>query len=76
VLPIGGLKDKLLAAHRAGLKTILIPYENMRDLELVPDKVREELEIIPVRTMDQVLDLALVGECRPKAFAQPKRAKR
>jgi ATP-dependent Lon protease len=76
VLPIGGLKDKLLAAHRAGLKTILIPHENVRDLELVPEKVREELEIIPVRTMDQVLDLALVGSCRPKAFAQARRAKR
>jgi ATP-dependent Lon protease len=76
VLPIGGLKDKLLAAHRAGLKTILIPQENVRDLELVPEKVREELEIIPVRTMDQVLDLALVGDCRPKVLMQGKRAKR
>jgi ATP-dependent Lon protease len=73
VLPIGGLKDKLLAAHRAGLNTILIPWENVRDLELVPEKVREELEIIPVRTMDQVLDLALVGDCRPKAFSVGKR---
>ncbi|MDR3687678.1 MAG: endopeptidase La, partial [Coriobacteriia bacterium] len=76
VLPIGGLKDKLLAAHRAGLSTILIPQENVRDLELVPVKVREELEIIPVRTMDQVLDLALVGSCRPKTFAASKRSKR
>ncbi|HEY5540979.1 MAG TPA: endopeptidase La [Coriobacteriia bacterium] len=76
VLPIGGLKDKLLAAHRAGLRTILIPQENVRDLELVPEKVRSELEIIPVRTMDQVLEYALVGSCRPKAFSQHKRVKR
>lgn len=70
VLPIGGLKEKLLAAHRAGIQTVLIPDENVRDLELVPDRVREELEIIPVKTMDQVLDLALVGECRPPALGK------
>jgi ATP-dependent Lon protease len=76
VLPIGGLKEKLLAAHRAGLKTVLIPHENVRDLELVPERVRTELEIIPVKNMDEVLDLALVGECRPKGLAHPRRAKR
>jgi ATP-dependent Lon protease len=76
VLPIGGLKEKLLAAHRAGLRTVLIPHENMRDLELVPDKVRTELEIIPVRTMDEVLDLALIDLCRPKGHAHTRRAKR
>jgi ATP-dependent Lon protease len=75
VLPIGGLKDKLLAAHRAGLKTILIPYENLRDLELVPERVRAELEIIPVKTMDEVLDMALVGSCRPAGLAKIKRPK-
>jgi ATP-dependent Lon protease len=68
VLPIGGLKEKLLAAHRAGLKTILIPKDNVRDLELLPEKVRTELNIIPVKTMDEVLDLALVGSCRPEAI--------
>ena len=65
VLPIGGLKEKLLAAHRAGVKTCLIPHENVRDLELLPPHVRDELEIVPVKTMDEVLSLALVDSCRP-----------
>jgi ATP-dependent Lon protease len=73
VLPIGGLKEKLLAAHRAGIKTVLIPAENVRDLEIVPDRVREELEIIPVKTMDEVLDLALVGRCKPKTASKQRR---
>ncbi|MGB4594156.1 MAG: endopeptidase La [Coriobacteriia bacterium] len=59
VLPIGGLKEKLLAAHRAGIKKVLIPKENVRDLELVPEHVRTEMEIVPVETMDEVLDQAL-----------------
>ena len=58
VLPIGGLKEKLLAAHRAGIKTVLIPKENARDLELVPEHVRTEMEIVPVATMDDVLQRA------------------
>jgi ATP-dependent Lon protease len=66
VLPIGGLKDKLLAAHRAGLATVLIPKENVRDLSLLPERVRTELNIVPVKTMDEVLALALVDSCRPK----------
>ncbi|MBS3956804.1 MAG: endopeptidase La [Clostridiales bacterium] len=65
VLPIGGLKEKLLAAHRAGLATVLIPKENERDLELVPQHIRDELAIIPVNTMDEVLKRALVEFCRP-----------
>ena len=65
VLPIGGLKEKMLAAHRAGLTTVLIPKENTRDLELMPPHVRDELEIIPVSTMDEVLANALVESCRP-----------
>ena len=60
VLPIGGLKEKLLAAHRAGIKMVLIPKENLRDLELVPEHVRTEMEIVPVERMDEVLDLAFV----------------
>ncbi|MHB8706624.1 MAG: endopeptidase La [Coriobacteriia bacterium] len=59
VLPIGGLKEKLLAAHRAGIKKVLIPKENVRDLELVPEHVRTEMEIVPVETMDEVLEQAL-----------------
>ena len=66
VLPIGGLKEKLLAAHRAGLTTVLIPKENTRDLDLLPDHVRQELEIVPVESMDEVLEYALVRECRPR----------
>jgi ATP-dependent Lon protease len=62
VLPIGGLKEKLLAAHRAGIKQVLIPKENIRDLELVPEHVRTEMEIVPVDRMDEVLDLAFVSK--------------
>jgi len=60
ILPIGGLKEKLLAAHRAGIKTVLIPKENVRDLELVPEHVRTEMEIVPVERMDEVLQRAFV----------------
>jgi ATP-dependent Lon protease len=64
VLPIGGLKEKLLAAHRGGVKTVLIPHENVKDLaEELPDEVKGEIEIIPVRWIDEVLDRAL--ETRP-----------
>lgn len=58
VLPIGGLKEKLLAAHRAGIKTVLIPKENLRDLELVPEHVRTDMEIVPVENMAEVLERA------------------
>ncbi|MGB4441197.1 MAG: endopeptidase La [Coriobacteriia bacterium] len=61
VLPIGGLKEKLLAAHRAGIKTVLIPKENVRDLELVPGHVRTEMEIVAVENMGEVLERAFVG---------------
>lgn len=59
VLPIGGLKEKLLAAHRGGIKTVLIPEENVKDLADIPDNVKNHLEIIPVRWIDRVLELAL-----------------
>ncbi|MBN2840959.1 MAG: endopeptidase La, partial [Coriobacteriia bacterium] len=58
VLPIGGLKEKLLAAHRAGIRTVLIPEENVRDLELVPEHVRTDMEIVSVSRMDEVLERA------------------
>ena len=61
VLAIGGLKEKLLAALRGGIKTVLIPKENERDLEDVPENVREELEIIPVSLIDEVLNVALAS---------------
>jgi ATP-dependent Lon protease len=67
VLPVGGLKEKLLAAHRAGLETVLIPKENVRDLELLPPHVRDEMEIVPVARMDEVFARALVKPCGPRA---------
>ncbi|MDZ4064270.1 MAG: endopeptidase La [Coriobacteriia bacterium] len=65
VLPIGGLKEKLLAAHRAGITTALIPKENVRDLDLLPPHVRDDLEIIPVDSVDEVLSRALLDGCKP-----------
>ncbi|MCP5078816.1 MAG: endopeptidase La [Psychromonas sp.] len=59
VLPIGGLKEKLLAARRGGIKTVLIPFENTRDLEDIPSNIKDQLEIKPVRWIDEVLELAL-----------------
>jgi ATP-dependent Lon protease len=60
VLAIGGLKEKLLAALRGGIKTVLIPLENVKDLEEIPDNVKQGLEIIPVATVEEVLRHALV----------------
>jgi len=59
VLAIGGLKEKLLAAHRGGIKTVLIPEENVKDLADIPDNVKNHLEIVPVRWIDRVLEVAL-----------------
>ena len=59
VLPIGGLKEKLLAAHRGGIKTVLIPHENERDLAEIPENIKEQLEIHPVKWIDEVLQHAL-----------------
>ncbi len=59
MLPIGGLKEKLLAALRGGIKTVLIPKENEKDLAEIPDNVKKGLHIIPVSTADEVLSLAL-----------------
>ena len=65
VLPIGGLKEKLLAALRTGIKTVLIPEENMRDLKEIPEIVTKGMEIIPVSRMDEVLSRALVRQPEP-----------
>ena len=59
VLPIGGLKEKLLAAHRGGIRLALIPQENVKDLVDIPDNIKNQLEIVPVKWIDQVLELAL-----------------
>ena len=60
VLPIGGLREKAIAAHRSGLKTIVIPKENARDIDEIPETVQKELEIITATTIDDVLNVALV----------------
>ncbi len=73
VLPIGGLKEKLLAAHRGGIKTVLIPEENVKDLAEIPDNVKNHLEIVPVRWIDKVLELAL--ERMPEPLAEEEAVK-
>jgi ATP-dependent Lon protease len=65
VLPIGGLKEKLLAAHRGGITKVLIPEENEKDLAEIPDNIKARLEIIPVRWIDQVLEVALAHQPTP-----------
>ncbi|KDP84813.1 endopeptidase La [Cupriavidus basilensis] len=73
VLPIGGLKEKLLAAHRGGIKLVLIPEENVKDLAEIPDNVKNAIEIVPVRWIDKVLELALERkpEPLPEEVAKP-----
>lgn len=65
VLPIGGLKEKLLAAHRGGIETVLIPYENEKDLAEIPKNIKQNLEIKPVRWIDEVLEVALQAVPKP-----------
>jgi ATP-dependent Lon protease len=65
VLPIGGLKEKLLAAHRGGIRTVIIPKENEKDLREIPQNIQENLEIIPVEWIDEVLDVALASKPEP-----------
>jgi ATP-dependent Lon protease len=71
VLPIGGLKEKLLAAHRGGLKTVIIPDENQKDLVEIPKNITESLEIRPVKWIDEVLDLALARPLVPTGRSDP-----
>ncbi|MGB2532372.1 MAG: endopeptidase La [Porticoccaceae bacterium] len=68
VLKIGGLKEKLLAAHRGGITTVIIPYDNARDLKEIPDNIKNDLEICPVKWIDDVLEIAL--ENSPKALSE------
>src|SRR3990170_3588601 len=74
VLVIGGLKEKLLAAHRGGIKTVLIPDENVKDLAEIPDNIKNRLEILPVKWVDQVLELALERLPEPRKPASEKAA--
>ncbi len=71
VLPIGGLKEKLLAAHRAGIDTVLIPKENLKDLEEVPENVRSAMKIVPAEDVHTVLETALCEKPAPRPKAEP-----
>lgn len=71
VLPIGGLKEKLLAAHRGGIKTVIIPKDNARDLEDIPENVKADLDIHPVQWIDEVLELALENPIAQISIKQP-----
>jgi len=74
VLPIGGLKEKVLGAHRAGIKTIILPKENEADIEDIPDEVRGQLSFHPVETLEEVLKIALVPEKDAEAAEEKKEA--
>ena len=76
VLPIGGLKQKVLAAHAAGLTDVIIPERNRADLEDVPEEVREEMRFHPVMTIDEVLELALEATAAPPRTAAGRTANR
>ncbi|NBX73110.1 MAG: endopeptidase La [Alphaproteobacteria bacterium] len=71
VLPIGGLKEKLLAALRSGIKMVLIPKENEKDLEEIPDNVKKDLTIVPINTVDEVLKIALMKPLVPIEWVEP-----
>ncbi len=70
VLQIGGLKEKLLAAHRAGIKKVLIPADNQKDLVEIPETIRKSIEIVSVKTVDEVLKHALTKELKPVKWAE------
>jgi ATP-dependent Lon protease len=75
VLPIGGLKEKLLAAHRGGIKTVIIPDENKRDLKEIPDKIKADLSIKSIKWIDEVIDLALQFSPQPQAIESSRASK-
>jgi ATP-dependent Lon protease len=71
VTAIGGLKEKLLAAHRGGIKTVMIPEENVKDLQDIPENVKNHIEIVPVKWIDKVLEVALAGKPEPLPDEEP-----
>ena len=62
VLPIGGLKEKSMAAHRCGIKTVVIPKANVKDMDDIPEAVKNSIELVPVEKVSQVLDIALIRD--------------
>jgi ATP-dependent Lon protease len=74
VLPIGGLKEKLLAAHRGGIETVVIPRENERDLIEIPKNIKQHLDIRPVRWIEEVLDIALTAQPEPRQLVPEEEA--
>ncbi len=73
VLPIGGLKEKLLAAHRAGIKHVIIPKDNEKNLVDIPQKIKDEIKITPVETADEVLKIALTKELKVAEWVEPEK---
>ena len=71
VTAIGGLKEKLLAARRGGIKTVMIPEENVKDLQDIPENVKNNLDIVPVRWIDRVLEVALQSAPQPLPEEEP-----
>ncbi len=73
VLPIGGLKEKLLAAHRAGIKHVIIPKDNEKDLVDIPQKIKDDIKLTPVETADEVLRIALTKELKATEWVEPEK---
>jgi ATP-dependent Lon protease len=71
VLPIGGLKEKLLAAHRGGITTVMIPVDNEKDLTEIPDNIKGKLDIRPVKWIDEVFEIALASRPVPRLPTPP-----
>ena len=74
MLPIGGLKEKSLAAYRAGVKTVIIPDENRRDLDDISDTVKQSVQFIPVKTLDEVLAIALSKNKKRDVYKRQEKA--
>jgi len=67
ILSVGGFKEKMLAAHRSGIKTVIFPQENERNLKEIPKEIKNKLKFVPVKNIDEVLRIALVGRGKRKA---------
>ena len=72
VMPIGGIKEKVLAAHRAGMTDVILPLKNKKDLDEIPEEIRNVIKIHLVDTMDEVLDIALAIKCAPSSINRPR----